>query len=442
MNVLRAALLGCALAVGFTGPLLADDDALDRARDLVNERKPREALALLTAIKGQENAPDFLALRGETYMDLGRFPEAKADLEKAQKDQAEAAYAKVHLAHIEFLYGRDDKAAALLKGAPEKSRLAKSLPVLMQGPFVAKWGPDGGRACRARSKDGHYLVYCDVGMDEAGATAIAEKAKPIRAKGGKDIEARLEKAAPTLESVKTVARVMDLIYKAYGAVFPLPKDEGIVHRVYVFSNREDFLALAKATGSDMSNANGFFDPETRILAVDARMRGRETDVNDDAVATLFHEAFHQFIHYYVPDMPSWFNEGLAEYFGPSQLVSKTELTVGVVKKKSKAGEQITRYERIKGSLDGTLQPGPLPLKQFLTMDSKGFAEGDRGRTNYAQAWSFIHFLLSSDKGKKLARAYFKALRDGKGEKAAFAETFGKENLDALDDEWKAYVKAL
>lgn len=431
---------------GLAAPSFAEDTSLEKARGLIGEGKAREALEVLKTIKGQEGDPGFLALRGEGLMDLGRYTEAKADLEKAQKDAGEAGYARIRLAQIEFLYGRDEKAAALLKGMEIPKgweSFAKTLPLLIDGPFAEKWG-DAARACRARSKDGHYQIYCDVGMDDATAARVEAKAKPIRAKGGKDVEAKLEKAIPTLESALTAGRLMDLIYKAYGKVFQLPKDEGLVHRVYVFAHREDFLAFSRKIGHDVDFAAGYFALETRILAVDASAAAPEGAVfADDTVDTLFHEGMHQFVHYFVPDMPIWFNEGLAEYFGPSQLVSKTELRIGVVEnRRAKPGQPMTRLDTIRAAMTGEIDEKPLPLRQLMSLDAKRFVEKDQIHVNYAQSWSFVHYLMSTDRGAKIVRTYFKVLRDGKGEKVAFKEAFGKEDIEAMEKEWKAYVKRI
>src|SRR5205807_149257 len=155
-------------------------------------------------------------------------------------------------------------------------------------------------ACRERSEAGRYLVHSDIGMT-AGTGA-----------------------RPTLPSVATVGRIMDLAYKAYGKIFELPRDDQLVHRVYVFAHREDFLAFTKSLGYDDSLPStylGGFDPQTRILAVDGTPDASDAnrlDVSDQTLRVLLHEGFHQFNDSDVPDMPIWFDEGIAEYFAPTQ----------------------------------------------------------------------------------------------------------------------------
>src|SRR5262249_55046663 len=162
--------------------------------------------------------------------------------------------------------------------------------------------------------------------------------------GGEDVEKRLDQALSPTEGVKTCGKLMDTIARAYAAVFPQAKDEQIVHRVYLFAAREDFDSFSESLGEGGSGAAGYYMPDTPILVVDAEPGdGQKELLSDDAKDTMFHEGFHQFIRFCVPDVPTWFDEGLAEYFGPSRLAGKGELEIGVVKKTDPDGGT-TRYE--------------------------------------------------------------------------------------------------
>jgi hypothetical protein len=141
----------------------------------------------------------------------------------------------------------------------------------------------------------------------------------------------------------------------------------------------------------------------------------------------------------VPGLPDWFDEGLAEYFGPSRLVSaKGAFEVGVVVKNDPGG-RVTRLQRIREALrDGT----PCPPRSLRDLMNGKFRDGEHALVDYAHAWSVVHFFLSSERTKKVFKAYFHALKAGKGADVAFAETFGKENLEALEAGWKEYVGRL
>jgi hypothetical protein len=393
---------------------LAGDDVLEEASDLLKEDRPREALAKLAAAKGLEQDSTLLALRGQALIELRRFAEAKAALEKVDPAASVASDALVLRARIEFFYGRDERATALLAQAASTTQRAKALSALIEGPFAARWG-EAASACRVRSKEGHYLVATDMGMKAGQA------------------------AGEPLPAATLMAETMELAYKAYGKVFELPRDDGLLRRVYVFEHREDFLAYAerlKGPNSLPPGSLGGFDSKTRALVVDGtpdRRDRNELPIPDMTLRAILHEGCHQFHDEVIPGMPSWFDEGLAEYFTASRLV-KNELRVG--------GVDPARFKNLLELLDGTAGSELLPLWRFLDLDRKGFFEPSRIQANYAEAWGVVHFLLSSEKGKKLLRAFAGALRDGRGAKAAVSEAFGREDLAAMDKEWRAHVRGL
>ena len=415
----------------------------ERVRALLDGARPREAIAALekATATGAGVPAALLVLRGEAKLDLGRTSEARVDLERAAKDKGSAPKARVQLARLEFLHGRDDKARKLLQDAPEDDGFAKQLLSLMDGPFAAAWG-DAARVCRGRSKDGDYLIYTDLGCGEDALEKATKVAAEIRAKGGEDVESRLAHALPPCDGVKSCGKLMDTIARAYASVFPLSKDDQLVSRVYVFASHDDYLEFSEsALGEDANGTAGFYAPDTRVLVIDAEPdEGQKELLSAYAKDTMFHEGFHQYVRFFVPGIPTWLDEGLAEYFGPSRLVGKGELEVGVVNKKIPDGT--TRYETILESIRIGRPLAPRPLKEFVADDDPKFVEGDRGEVNYAQAWSVVHFLLSNDKGKGLVTAFWKALRQGKDAKACFAETFARDDLDALEREWKKHVEGL
>jgi len=265
---------------------------------------------------------------------------------------------------------------------------------------------------RHQLKKGHYVVYVD------------------------------ETLAETKGEVFT-ARMMELIYDAYSTVFPFDADERMISRVYVFGKTSEYQRFStKAVGSNKSSASGYFSPSTRALVVDAdpeRMQTNPYGFTPDAIDTLFHEGFHQFVRLHVPQgFPDWLNEGLAEYFGPSTAHGKKKLNVGVVLKTHPT--KVTRYERIRNTLRD--HPGSVwSVERFMTMSDDDFDMEGRSLLNYAQSWSLVHFFVQGmgKKGRKLIKAYFTQLREGKTPDEAFKESFGELNMRKLDKAWRAYV---
>ena len=85
---------------------------------------------------------------------------------------------------------------------------------------------------------------------------------------------------------------------------------------------------------------------------------------------------------------------------------------------------------------------PLSLEELLVATPATFMAPGQAAINYAQAWSFCHFLGSSKKGRKLLRGYFKEIRAGRSLQDAFDAVFGRIDMGALEKDWEAYVFSL
>jgi tetratricopeptide (TPR) repeat protein len=280
------------LATLMVSPARAEGDPLERARELIRRaRRPRAALDLIAqaVAAGRKVDPELLVLRAEAQLDMGLVKDAVADLDAVLRSQDHAPEAHELYALAEFFRGRDDAVRAHLEKARD-GEIKKELPLLLEGPFEARWG-EGARICRGPSKDGGYLIYSDLGVQEAHVEAARKKAREIRekAKDERDAETRLAKAIQPADGVKLCGRLMDAIARAYAEVFPFPKEKGLVHRVYVFAKRDDFLAFAKSLDSDMSDAAGWYDAGTRILAIDGDPKGDDL-ISASAMDTMLHEA--------------------------------------------------------------------------------------------------------------------------------------------------------
>jgi hypothetical protein len=385
----------------------ASAESIAEAEELLKKGQYFKALSITRKLhKARPDDVSAVGLLGEIYFELGQFEKARPLIDKAEKldEEVWGDLCRSMRARIEFFYGRDARAQVILKTL-EKDWVTRELPVLMKPT---------GLSCK-KSKKGHYFVYLD---------------EPLENKRGQVFANRL----------------METMHSAYSKVFPFKKNSKVIYRVYIFSATQRFNAFSKQLGGPGEGPSaGYFLPSTRALVINADARGSETNkygFSADAIDTILHEGFHQFIHMFIPHLPMWFDEGLAEYFGPSRFIGKGKLKIGVVLKHDKGGFE-TRFEVIKGAIEEGIPLAPWSLKKFMSEDNKDFTSGDRSQVNYAQAWSLIHFLFHSKsfgkKGKKLIKQYFKILRTGKSPAEAHKETFAKLNLEKLEMAWKQYV---
>ncbi|MFH0943670.1 MAG: hypothetical protein V2A76_00575, partial [Planctomycetota bacterium] len=164
--------------------------------------------------------------------------------------------------------------------------------------------------------------------------------------------------------------------------------------VRVCADRKEYNAYGGPSGSA-----GYWNNRSEELVFYDASASRKID--DNTVAVLYHEAFHQYIFYSVGSVSphSWFNEGHGDYYG------------GAVYQGGRFKIEPFRW-RI-GTVKDAIRQGPRPFtlevdertqKQRKVWEAKGytpledlvhFSQGDYYSypgVSYAQGWSLVYFL--------------------------------------------------
>ncbi|MBV8051332.1 MAG: TonB family protein [Acidobacteriaceae bacterium] len=141
---------------------------------------------------------------------------------------------------------------------------------------------------------------------------------------------------------------------------------------------------------------------------------------------FYHEYYHALSLPYVPDLPLWLAEGLAEFFGHTVIEDKFVTT----------GE-------IDPLLLGMLHSTPLiPLSTLLQVDrtSAYYNEANKTTVFYAECWGLVHYLMMADRGthRPMLIAYLNALEQGKSSADAISVAFG--DLNKLQSSLQAYIR--
>jgi hypothetical protein len=157
----------------------------------------------------------------------------------------------------------------------------------------------------------------------------------------------------------------------------------------------------------------FFDYSytMRTLDDDERKRlGREKLTDDDSLLVLYHEAFHQYIHYAVGEFSphDWFNEGYGDYFSGAVVGESSGKVLRI-------DPSPWRIHVAKDMCEHGI--GFIPLAEILQAERAQFYHPSRARFFYAGAWSFVYFLRHSKEAaahprwSKLLATYFEAMKD-------------------------------
>jgi hypothetical protein len=184
--------------------------------------------------------------------------------------------------------------------------------------------------------------------------------------------------------------------------------------VWLFQNEKSFRAGAKKWFDDTPDTPyGYYSPDANALIMNARGLG-----------TLSHELVHPFMEANFPDVPSWFNEGLASlYEQPSErkghIVGLPNWRLPNLKKEIKAGT----LPKI-GKLLGTTRD------QFYEADYD----------SYAYARYIVYYLQEQGKLQEFYKKFLEDKKDLTGA-TALAAVLG-EDLDKFEPKWRKWVLAI
>ncbi|MCH2160527.1 MAG: DUF1570 domain-containing protein, partial [Phycisphaerales bacterium] len=215
-----------------------------------------------------------------------------------------------------------------------------------------------------------------------------------------------ENASRTCLRIQSLIRTIDLVFEG---MKPRRDTEDLV--IWIINGRNDYLsALKVVTGADGSHSSGM-----------ATYRGTETNVFVHGLKwnTIQHECWHAANSIFVPDLPSWMDEGIAEVIERGTFVDDTFMVGGM--SSNQLGKAKANLSKWWVSLPIFLQRGDQWHQQLKT-------GSDAGRQQYVQAWSIMQFLLFGDEGAHRHRvnAYMAGMNKGQSERSALHYAIGSD----------------
>ncbi len=177
---------------------------------------------------------------------------------------------------------------------------------------------------------------------------------------------------------------------------------------YLFRNHADYVLA----GGPEKTAGVFLG--TRLMGV----AGERLDENTWHV--IQHEGFHQFARLVMRgdlhgDLPTWCNEGIADYFGEALFTGDGFVTGIIPQFRLVRVRDAIRTQRFR------------PMGEMLRMTYKEW-NADVTTTNYDQGWSMFHFLAHGDDGcyQSAFAGYMMDLGRGVAPADAWSKRFGDD----------------
>ncbi len=241
-------------------------------------------------------------------------------------------------------------------------------------------------------------------------------------------------------------RIESIREQIYEVQFPPAEPITAVSIVRICGDRAEYYKYGGPGGSA-----GYWNSWAEELVFYDASPAKAAD--DDTLAVLYHEAFHQYIYYSVGNVAphSWFNEGHGDYYAGSRYKSRKwkvgpfDWRVGTVKAAIRQGPRTftTKKDEQSGKELKVFasDKGYTPLKDLVA-----FSQGDYYSypgVSYAQGWSLIYFLREevpknkkyAEKWGKILDIYFNALKrevnkEGRLRRGGFGDP---EKPDGPDD---------
>jgi len=167
---------------------------------------------------------------------------------------------------------------------------------------------------------------------------------------------------------------------------------------------------------------GYFQPGPDVNYITLSTEGTDAD--------MFGIVFHEYVHYIIDtnfgrsEVPSWFNEGLAEYYQTFEIEEDQKVKLG-----------IAQWNHLRLLSQSKL----IPFQDFLGVGSRSLG-GNGGHSRsifYAQAWAMVHFLIFTGRADGMDKFVTLTLAN-KPPEQAFQEAFGTDYA-TMEKELRKYI---
>jgi hypothetical protein len=227
------------------------------------------------------------------------------------------------------------------------------------------------------------------------------------------------------KTCREVARILEEGYLGYCYHLKRIRDlERRRFRVLVFSGPASFASYVGDRGGwAPKGAVGIYDTNLKQLLITMLPDEEKT------LQVARHEGFHQYLDRLIDEAPTWFNEGLAQYY---------ELARRVGGKWTEGQVNPTRLAILHANSKKAVS-----LEKLLAMEPAEFYGSRHVAVRYAQSWAFVHYLRhSTEANEQLFEDFFEALCEGMSGPEAADRVFGRVDLYSLQRGFWRHVQTL
>jgi tetratricopeptide (TPR) repeat protein len=226
--------------------------------------------------------------------------------------------------------------------------------------------------------------------------------------------------------IREVAVRLEQFREAFAQLFTAARFASPVPTtVIVFRNDSSYEPFKPLYQGRPAEVAGYFQPsrDVNYITLNAERLG------PSSYSPIFHEYVHLMIDSNLRGVPTWFNEGVAEYYGAFAVTDGG--------RKATLGRTIDHHAEL-------LRSRPLlPLRTLLAVDhsSPHYNERDQKSMFYAESWAFFHYLIHARNGERLPQLmrYVQLLGATDSIASAFRQAF-QTDIETVERELREYVR--
>jgi hypothetical protein len=180
--------------------------------------------------------------------------------------------------------------------------------------------------------------------------------------------------------IKQIQRDIERLRDVFAKLIPPTLEFTDVSVVRAFATPAEYEAYVPG---ELKWTSGVWIPNKRELVIRPLSGDTSKDRKENVLRTVYHEAFHQYLHYAFDrtESSAWYNEGTAVFFQNAELGSSSLVTI--------------MEDRQKASRLQTLaNKNQLDVEGMLRMSYREFYDGNEETRlhNYSLAWGLIYYL--------------------------------------------------
>jgi tetratricopeptide (TPR) repeat protein len=172
------------------------------------------------------------------------------------------------------------------------------------------------------------------------------------------------------------------------------------------------------------NTAGYFQagPDVNYITLTTEVRGEQSPFT-----VIFHEYTHLLVDNNVRNPPTWFNEGLAEYYSTFSITDDQKVELG-----RPIASHVFRLRENK----------ILPLRTLFQVDQKSpyYNERDKQSIFYAESWVLMHYLIMGKNAQRRAQLskFVDLIGAGVPMEQAFQQAF-QTTFETMEKELREYI---